>query len=606
MASISKSATWSGDSRFSLIMNLNETYVSDGANNYSDISWNLQLSSTSSYRTYTTYAENPLVAYINGVQVCNTNISYDLQNNTITVASGSIRITHSADGSKTIGFNASFSDVSNGKGSANLSGDLTLTKINRYAITNSVLGSDIDGNFSVNYTKYLNDYKFKLRIFLPNIMELERIDYDISDTPFQLSQETIETLYSRYTNTNTFSLGFAVEAWTLDESSRLYSGNQKIITAKITGANPIFADFDYADINATTLALTGNSKYNINGYSTIRVTISTTNKAVAQKGASMVKYRFIIGDTTKEVAYSDNSDVYIDIPNSSIGTYQVYAIDSRNNATLVTKLSLSNIEYTPLYLDKQNSYTERDDGGIGENVTLTYSGNIWNNSFGSVSNAITLAKYEFKEVDSETWITGTTNITPTITNNTFSFSNLIRSNLSGYIFDESKSYNFRITLEDKLSSTMIELTPLPSGRPNISLNKNGVGIMCDYDESLGGLLQIGGELYTNNNGKILWTNSSPSSDMSTVDINLNSSDYDLLLWICKEGTTSTELLSSYTIKGYGVKFNNISGNNINRRRTIVYVNDTKYRTQPVYGQDGNNYNGALIPIYVIGYDTGLF
>ena len=113
MASISKSATWSGDSRFSLIMNLNETYVSDGANNYSDISWNLQLSSTSSYRTYTTYAENPLVAYINGVQVCNTNISYDLQNNTITVASGSIRITHSADGSKTIGFNASFSDVSN-------------------------------------------------------------------------------------------------------------------------------------------------------------------------------------------------------------------------------------------------------------------------------------------------------------------------------------------------------------------------------------------------------------------------------------------------------------------------------------------------------------
>lgn len=299
----------------------------------------------------------------------------------------------------------------------------------------------------------------------------------------------------------------------------------KDVTMTIINANPVFTDFDYNDINSTTLALTGNSKYNINGYSTIRVSISTTNKATALKGATMTKYRFIVGDSTKEVNYSDSETVYIDLPNASIGTYQVYAVDSRNNATLVTKLSERNIEYTPIYLDKQNSYTERDDGGIGENVSLKYQGIIWNESFGQVSNSLILKKYEFKETSSQTWITGTTDITPTITDNTFSFYNLVRSNLPDYTFDVEKSYNFRLTFQDKLSTTIVELTPLTSGIPNISLNKNGVGIMCDYDESLGGLLQVGGEIYKQNKPVVDYT---ITSAVHSIELNIpNSTSTDI-------------------------------------------------------------------------------
>lgn len=240
MASTSRSATWSGDSRFSLIMNVGESYVSGGADNYSWVDWNIQLSSTSGYRTWTSYAENPLTVYVNGSQVYNANITYDLQGNTITVASGSTKITHNSDGSKTIGFSASFTDVSNGKGSASLSGDLALTKINRYAVTNSVTGTDnnnIEENFSVNYTKYINSWSYKLRISRPGVEALERIDYNTSGTSFKLSQESINKLYDLYGPDATFNLGFAVETWS--GSSKLSDGNEKTISCRTTSKGRI-------------------------------------------------------------------------------------------------------------------------------------------------------------------------------------------------------------------------------------------------------------------------------------------------------------------------------------------------------------------------------
>lgn len=502
MASTSRSATWSNDSRFSLIMNLNESYVSDGSNNYSDIAWNLQLSSTSGYRTYTSYAENPLVASINGVTVCNQNITYDLQNNTITVASGTLRVNHDADGSKTIGFNASFSDVSNGKGSASLSGNLTLTRINRYAVTNSVVGSDIEGNFSVNYTKYINDYKYKLRIAIPNGITLENFDYDTSNTTFTLSQETIETLYTTYTNTNSFNLAFAVETWNSAGTTRLGAGNEKLVNCKITGATPVFTDFTFEDTNSTTLSLTGDTQSIIKGYSNVRATISTSNKAVGQKGATISKYRLVIGNQSIDISYSDSSNVSGTINNVENGTIQVYAIDSRGNSTLVTKLANNEIAYTPISIDVQNSYVERNDGQVGNGAILNYTGAIWNDSFGSVNNAIKSASYQYKEVGSSDWINWQTvevtptNITPSIVRQEFSFNGLIRSAETGYTFDIGKSYVFKITVSDYLSSSSFEYT-MSSGIPNISLNKDGVGIMCDYDETLGGALQIEGDTLDN-------------------------------------------------------------------------------------------------------------
>lgn len=404
---------------------------------------------------------------------------------------------HNASGNANVSMSANFNAGPWGY-NVTASGSVALPQIKRLAtVTNAPNFNDEDNNIQVSFNNPANfEVVPYMDFFLNDGTSLGRIQREkakyTSPYTWIFTQEEINTLRTYFASSNSgqVNIGF----FTYNGNTYLgYNFIKK--TFSIVNANPIFTNFDYNDINTTTLALTGNSKYNINGYSTIRVLISSLNKAEAQKGASMVKYQFMIGDTTKEVAYSDSSSVYIDIPNASVGEYKVYAIDSRNNSTLVTKLALRNINYEPIYIDRGNSNAERDDGGIGENVTLNYRGTIWNDSFGQVSNAITVSKYEFKKVSDSEWITGTTNITPTISENSLSFSGLVRSNETGYKFPIQESYNFRITLQDKLSETTVELTPLPSGTPNISLNRNGVGIMCDYDESLGGLLQVGGEVF---------------------------------------------------------------------------------------------------------------
>jgi len=435
-------------------------------------------------------------------------------------------IPHNQDGSKTVSWSWNCDTGTYILGNIGDSGNQPLTKINR-TITNSVSGTDIDGNFSVNYTKMTGvDYTYKLRISLPYIVELEKIPYNTSDTTFTLSQATISSLYSRYTTVNSFDLGFAVETWSSDGQTQISDGNEVIITARITGADPIFTDFDFEDINSTTVALTGDNTINVNNYSNIQITISNQDKAIAQKGATMVKYRIIVGTQTLDLNYSDSS-ISTTINNCMSGTYEIYAIDSRGNSTLVRKFASSVKDYTPLVRDTNYSVA-RDNGGIGGNVTLTYSGSIWNDSFGSVSNDFDTATYYIKKTDSSTWVDWDslgitpTDITPTITNNTFSFSGQIRSDNLDTTWDLDSSYDIKIILEDKLSNVEFEIV-LASAIPNISLSRNGVGIMCDYDEALGGDLQVGGKLYANALGmfrfrKYYATITVPANGEASVDL----------------------------------------------------------------------------------------
>lgn len=398
-------------------------------------------------------------------------------------------IPHDVDGGRVIGWSWSCATGTSALGTVSDSGTLRLVTIPRYAITNSVRGSDIEGNFSVNYTSYTNIFTYKLRISIPSVKELEKFNYSNNST-FKLSNNAINYLQTYMKNSNNVNLGFAVETWS--GSTLLSSGNEKIITCKITNANPIFSDFAFEDINPTTLALTGNNSINIKGYSNIQVTISPENKATAQKGAVMNKYRFINDTQSVEIPYNDTQSVSGVITKTTTGTFVVYAIDSRNNATSVTKLATNDISYEPIIINLTSS-VERDKSGVGTNCTLKYSGSFWNKSFGQVTNSIKSAVYKFKKTEESEWKIGTTDITPTINEDgTFSFEGSIKSNNDDYSWDIQSSYNVAINLTDELSSISLELTPLNSGRPNISLDDNGVGIMCAYDDSIGGLLQVGG------------------------------------------------------------------------------------------------------------------
>lgn len=399
-----------------------------------------------------------------------------------------IVIGHATDGTfpgRNVGISASSYHMS---GSTN--GNIYAGKINRLAVINTFTGNDINGNFNVTYTSYISTYTYKLRLSIPYVIALETYEY-ASNTTFTLSNETIEYLYTYTTNSNTVRLGAVIETW--DGNTKLGESTELINVCVISNANPIFTNFTFEDTNSTTTALTGNNQKIIQGYSNVKATIPTEFIAEAQKGASMVKYSFTCSDDQKDIIYSASESTNNTINNVKSGVFNVYAIDSRNNSTLVTKNANQTISYTPI--TKGTATTTRQNGVL-EQTTLSLNGTVDLVNFGQVTNSIQKAKFRYKITDSSTW-SNYRNITLTVDNNgNYSYNGLIQGDTNNG-FETGHSYNIEIVVSDNLS-TVTFTANLGSGIPNIALHKNGVGIMGKYDTSVGGLLQVAGKsIYVN-------------------------------------------------------------------------------------------------------------
>ena len=108
-------------------------------------------------------------------------------------------------------------------------------------------------------------------------------------------------------------------------------------------------------------------------------------------------------------------------------------------------------------------------------------------------------------------------------------------------------------------------------------------------------------------GTILWTNPDPTADFSSQNIALNSSDYDVLEFVWLGIKTLSIVFSERVIKGHGTQFDYFQTTSTNTRasRRITYVNNTSY-TVGDCNISNNSANNFCIPLYVIGYKTGLF
>lgn len=104
--------------------------------------------------------------------------------------------------------------------------------------------------------------------------------------------------------------------------------------------------------------------------------------------------------------------------------------------------------------------------------------------------------------------------------------------------------------------------------------------------------------------KLLWTNSN-LQPISTTTINLSSSDYDMLLVIFLQSYDANMTYSAITSKGNDFRLigATTTGTAI---RLLNYVSDTQYSLQEIHGSSTNLTNGNLIPLYIIGFKTGLF
>ena len=147
----------------------------------------------------------------------------------------------------------------------------------------------------------------------------------------------------------------AEEIYKITTSKKAYSGQIKVDTlfngnltgsktchynAHLVGVEPTFTEFTCFDTNAATKAITGNDQVFIQGQSRLGVKIAQEKKADAKKYASMSKYLASAFGISATKAFSDTTDVQLDLGVVNANTNQVVsisALDSRDFSTVVRK-----------------------------------------------------------------------------------------------------------------------------------------------------------------------------------------------------------------------------------------------------------------------------
>lgn len=355
-------------------------------------------------------------------------------------------------------------------------GNKNITTFNIASITNSSVNFDVDSGF-VNGITYTNPSGADVDLYITDSSDnviVTRESY-ISGTAISFSSGEKTDLFAESPNSSTFSI--KVKLRTNDNDSYI---NTKTGTATISNANPIFTNFAYEDINAVTLELTGDNKSIIKGYSNLKAIITTANKAIAQKGAMIVKYRLVVGEKQVDVDYSDDLTVELILNAIDNNVFMIYAIDSRQNSTVVqqspeTYFAYSKPTLNPIIIQRVTP--------IDTHAILSFEGDFFNIDFGSQSNTIT-AIYRYRVSDSDIWEIGETEITPTIDEDSYSFEDEIVGDLGALGFSSDKSFVIEVTIADKLTSNTLDDETLGSGEPNIAYHKNGIAVKMPYDETI--------------------------------------------------------------------------------------------------------------------------
>ena len=308
---------------------------------------------------------------------------------------------------------------------------------------------------------------------------------------FELSADI---LYAHTMNSNAGTIRYVLKT---SKDSKVYTSS---VDAKyyVVGSEPIFSNYTYYDDNTLTSELTGDATKVVKNYSSLKIAISTANKAIAQNQAAMDYYKAEISGKSYIAKYSDTSSILIPAGLFGITGIQsdilnVYAVDSRKKTTLVSK-QLTLIDYFDLSINKVTA--ERADNGVGKAVLLKFEGTFWNNNFGSIENSITSATYQYRNTSSNDWITGTTKLIVNTSKNTYNGSITINGDLGADGFSQNSSFYIRLTIADMLSERTYDTT-IGMGTPAISIYKNKVAIGQKYDTADDSTLQVNGDISVN-------------------------------------------------------------------------------------------------------------
>lgn len=428
-------------------------------NNTTTISWTLKSNGTMS-SGYSVQA-GPVTCTINGTKVVNTTSRFAMKGSGGYKKTGTLTITHTANGTKSISMSVSAAIYSYSVNCTLSKSGIALPTINRYALFSSVedftdevgtngyptivytnpagttlttgLKARITWNSGANYTDWvtLND---------------EGGTYTFTSSTLKAAD--ISSMLSACTTSNTLPIQYDLQS--------TMGGNEyhdtKNATMTVVNADPTPQSLSYLDVNSTTTGKTGSSSIIVQSQSTLRI---RTTPSTAKKSATIASYNLNINNNDYTPTISGGY-VYVDFVNPSLsGTFlaTMTTTDSRGNTAVATTNVIVQPWEPPTAL-----FTLSRVNGFYTNTVLYVDASM---SSVSNTNSMTIQEQHRKSGES-TWSTATT--VQNKTNTTIAL-------------DNSYAWEMQILVTDEYTTTTYDAT-VGKGIPVmfIDKDKNSIGV----------------------------------------------------------------------------------------------------------------------------------
>lgn len=243
-------------------------------------------------------------------------------------------------------------------------------------VIHSFNGNDIEGNFNVVYSSTLSGYTYDLYLYVNDktlgIIDLETFSNYISGTDVYFSNENVSMLYGLMGSVTTVTIAAGLKIF----KNGVYIGISENVANvfSIDNASPIITA-SVSDDNDVTYSLTGNRNVLVKYHSNALATMS----AEAQKGASINESLYIIRNGNENI-YS-NEGTFSNVESNEF----IFSAEDSRGRVATKRIILSMVDYIKLTC---NLASNRPDA-LG-NMSVACSGNFFNDSFGAVTNTLTV------------------------------------------------------------------------------------------------------------------------------------------------------------------------------------------------------------------------
>lgn len=399
-------------------LSLTWTAKQDIATNKSTISWTLKGAGGD---TSAWYMAAPFKVTINGTVVYNNSTRIKLYNGT-KIASGTLTISHGADGKKSFTAAVEGAIYTN---SINVTGSksFTLDTIPRAAKITGADNFNDEGNPKITYKNYAGSNVTTLQACISFDGSAADVAYrDISKTgtsyTFNLTDAERKILRAG-TKAESRTVYFYIK--TVIDGNTFYNKIGKTLT--LVNCLPTLNPTVSVSTSSTTYALTGSTTKFIKGVTTP----SFTTGAAAKKEAT-IKTQFAVNGSEKISGESGKFGAVTD------GKFKFTVTDSRGFTTTET-LTRSIVDYVKLTCNPNITI------GVDGVLIIKSSGKYFNGSFGAVSNTLTV-EYRYKEYGGS--YTSWKAATVSKSGNTYTTSNRVTG------LDYQKKYVVQVRATDKL------------------------------------------------------------------------------------------------------------------------------------------------------------